>query len=145
MSQQWGVGGGKQLSVLPLTHTHCLAILPPSLGGGGRKALTRSRPLPSSALPSSLSSVDGPEAASPDTRHLWLVSDRAGCPGGLFSINFILSLCSGGGDRCAASLPCGWVPQGLVPDAGEIVLCCHLLVHIGTAAPTAETWLSDGQ
>ncbi|EDL11734.1 protein spire homolog 2 [Mus musculus] len=32
----------------------------------------QSQPLPSSALPSSLSSVDGPEAASPDTRHLWL-------------------------------------------------------------------------
>lgn len=32
----------------------------------------QSQTLPSSALPSSLSSVDGPEAASPDTRHLWL-------------------------------------------------------------------------
>ncbi|XP_021025995.1 protein spire homolog 2 [Mus caroli] len=32
----------------------------------------QSQPLPSSALPSSLSSVGEPEASSPDTRHLWL-------------------------------------------------------------------------
>ncbi|ERE80632.1 putative protein spire [Cricetulus griseus] len=32
----------------------------------------QSQPYPSSALPSSLSSVDKPEASAPDTRHLWL-------------------------------------------------------------------------
>lgn len=41
----------------------------------------QSQPYPSSALPSSLSSVDKPEASAPDTRHLWLVGDRVVCPG----------------------------------------------------------------
>lgn len=106
----------------------------------------QSQPYPSSALPSSLSSVDKPEASAPDTRHLWLVSDRVVCPGCPLQHHlhpFTSVVPKRGGEHSSG---CVWLCLCLrgprFPVSGEIVLCCHLLVYIGTATPNPETCLS---
>lgn len=107
----------------------------------------QSQPYLGSALPSSLSSADKLEASAPDTRHLWLVSDRVGCPGWplqhhLYPFTSLML------KREMGSIPqdvTGFVFEGTrvqFPVSGEIALCCHLPVHIGTATPNPENCLS---
>lgn len=108
----------------------------------------QSQPYPSSALPSSLSSVDKPEASAADSRHLWLVGDRVVCPGcplqhRLHPFTSVVPERDGGAFlRMCLALALSEGTKVQFPVSEEVVLCCHLLVDNGTATPNPETCLS---